>query len=273
MSVVFDNATLNSGTASGANFSYTTGSSSNRFMVLEILVNNSITASSVTYNGVACSLVDSTNTGAGGQAMHLFYLINPDSGTNNVVVTTSDTSSWEGMVATYSSSAQMAPEASAKANTQSSPVTATVTTISDNAWVVGMFRNTTGTFSAGANTVLRGGATGINIADTNGDQTPPGSHDLNISFNGGGVCGWIAISLAPAAQVLTMQADSGAYVLTGNSVILGRSRRMIASVGSYILTGIDATFRLVGWTNQSKNSSSFTNSSKSASSWVNDHKN
>ncbi len=74
-------------------------------------------------------------------------------------------------------------------------------------------------------------------------------------------------------RTIIMIASFGSYVLTGQAVILNKGYMMLASFGSYILTGISTAFRFSGWTNQSKNSSSFSNQTKNSSSFSNQTKN
>lgn len=199
MAIAFDNATLNSGTASGANFGYTTGSLVSGYMLIGIGVGNGVTISSCTYNGVAASTVGvSSEVNPGGQKLFLYYLPNPASGANNVVIVTSNATGWEGMVATYAGVVPLIPEANNTVTNTGSPISVAVTTLTDNAWVSGFFRNGSGNNVAGANTVIRGGSSPISFADTNAAQTPAGSHSLNVTFAGGGVMGAIVVSLAPS---------------------------------------------------------------------------
>lgn len=268
MAIAFDSVTATAGTASGVGLSHTTSAGSNRYMLIGIGVNNGVTVT-VTYNGVSATIVGtSQDVSPGGETLYLYRLINPASGANNVVVTTSDTLQWEGAIATYTGVSQNAPEASNKGGNLSSPITATLTTLTDNAWLAGFFRNGSGNNTAGANTTVRGAASALSIADTNADQTPVGSKSLNITFTGGGVCGWIAVSLAPV-QALTITAAVGAFVLTGFAAGVGFLYTLAANVGNYLLTGYDALFTLVSWSNQSKSTSTFTGGTKHSSTYSN----
>lgn len=244
-------------------------------MLIGIGVNNGVTISSCTYNGVAAASVGvSSEVAPGGQKLFLYYLANPASGLNNVVVTTSDATAWEGMVATYAGVKQVIPEATATMTNTGSPVATTVTTVTDNAWLAKFIRNTTGNNTAGANTTVRGAAGAISIADTNAAQTPAGAKTLNVTFTGGGVAGAIGVSLAVAPIIYTLTAATGVFTLTGVDAILRRIYTLTAATGAFVLTGVDATLTWVErWTNATKNSSTITNETKNSSSWTNGTKN
>jgi Concanavalin A-like lectin/glucanases superfamily len=71
----------------------------------------------------------------------------------------------------------------------------------------------------------------------------------------------------------SMTADVGTLTLTGQTASLGILYTLTASVGSLILTGMEAVLRLSGWTNQSKNSTTFTNQTKNSTTFTNQTKN
>lgn len=73
-------------------------------------------------------------------------------------------------------------------------------------------------------------------------------------------------------QNLTIAIAQGSYALTGQSVGLGRLIPFILATGNYLLTGFGVGLRFSGWTNQTKNTSTFTNQSKNTSSWANQNK-
>lgn len=67
--------------------------------------------------------------------------------------------------------------------------------------------------------------------------------------------------------------EQGSYAYTGFATGLSKGYGIICAAGSYILTGIETVLRYGGWTNQSKNSSTFSNSSKNTSTFTNNSKN
>lgn len=73
-------------------------------------------------------------------------------------------------------------------------------------------------------------------------------------------------------QNLTLTASVGTFTLTGNVTGIGRLYTIIANVGSFILSGISATLRKIGWSNDTKNTDVFTNPSKHTNSFIKDSK-
>lgn len=63
-------------------------------------------------------------------------------------------------------------------------------------------------------------------------------------------------------QNITLTAGIGAFTLTGTTTGLGRLYTLVAGVGSFVLTGIDTALRFAGWSNQTKNTSSWNNQDK-----------
>lgn len=79
-------AMYNPGTAASHTFSYTVSGSDRLLLVCFTVVNSTNRASGVTYNGTAMtSVLAASNQDSRWQ--HLYYLINPDTGTHNVVIT------------------------------------------------------------------------------------------------------------------------------------------------------------------------------------------
>lgn len=143
------------------------------------------TVTGATYNGVPMTqisalVLDGTDTD------YFFYLLNPATGTNNIVVTFSASSSWYGKGASYTGVSQVGFPDAAQTNTGSAAtsLTGTVTTVADNAWTVMFADNDTGAFSAGGGTTIRTtvGNQAMTIADSNGAITPAGSTTLNLTM-------------------------------------------------------------------------------------------
>jgi hypothetical protein len=156
------------------------------------------TVSGCTYNGVAMTLVASILGSPAGNSEYLFYLSNPATGAHTVQASGS-TATQLAQSASYTGVSQTGqPEAF---NTNTSPgstsISASVTTITDNAWLVAFARTNPGSFSAGTNTTLRGVASSYNIFDSNAGQTPPGSFSLQATTGVSGEKAMIIASIAP----------------------------------------------------------------------------
>ncbi len=67
----------------------------------------------------------------------------------------------------------------------------------------------------------------------------------------------------PVVNVYTLNADVGAFTLTGVSAVLSRLYTIVASVGTFVLTSIDTTLTYSQkWIKLAKNSSTMTNQTK-----------
>lgn len=140
----------------------------------------------VTYNGVAMTEILSTvPTGPTVLIQKLFYLVNPSTGTNNVVVTRTGTGiyTWGHSVSYTGASQTGVPDASSVTTNTGTSITGTVTTVADNSWLVGFVTDEgSATLTAGAGTVKRNDQVGWSaIADSNSAKTPAGSDSLVIS--------------------------------------------------------------------------------------------
>lgn len=158
------------------------------------------TVTSVTYNGVSMTQINKTSfPGSGRQGVYLYYLINPATGSNTVLVT-----GGTGLgAASYTGAKQSGqPDAFASNSFSASPGTCNVTVVGTGCWLVGALADPSGSESAGAGTTIRAtDANGLAFADSNG-TVGTGSQTLTINY-GGGSAGMISASIAPAAVATT----------------------------------------------------------------------
>lgn len=157
----------------------------------------------VTWNGVSAS---STNpevlcaTASGDEYLQTWVVVGADTGTHNVVVsTTGGTHLIDASATSYTGVRQTAqPDAkSSQANTLQTNTTATLTTIADGSWAHLALRSDSGDESAGAGTTMRGGAV-AKIFDGNSEKTPAGSYSLVVNHTSGRT-GFQMTSFAPAS--------------------------------------------------------------------------
>lgn len=202
MAIAFDAATHSAYQAnSPLTFSHTT-SGSDRLIIVYVYDGSNRTTG-VTYGGVALTLVqDLVMTGAAaGQYIQLWYLLNPASGANNVVVSgTPDPIGVYASAVSYTGVAQSGqPDASNKqATSPATSLTTSVTTVADNCWLMG-YAYHGATISAGTGTTSRGSNAGgqLTAIDSNGAKTPAGSHSLQTTSTSTFV-GHVIASFAPA---------------------------------------------------------------------------
>lgn len=268
MALALDATTSASG---GSSWSHTC-SGSNRILLVGCYANTD-TVTGVTYNSVAMTLIGKTSfPGAGRQGAYLYYLIAPATGSNTVAVT-----GGTGIGAvSYTGALQSGqPDSSAVSNpANATSITLSTTVVKDNSWLVCVTADGAGSETAGAGTTIRQtDANGLVLADSNG-EVDAGSRSLIINWSGSQPNAGVIASIATSSTEYTMNADVGAFTLTGVSAPLSYGKVLAAEVGNYVLTGVSATltwFRK--WTNQDKNSSVMTNESKNSSSWSNESKN
>lgn len=159
----------------------------------------------VTYNGVSMTFVSKSNSlgAAAGQYLVHYILINPSTGSNNVVVSCSSNLGGYFSIVSYTGARQTSqPDASNTQNSSSTTsLTTSVTTTADNCWLVG-YAYHNGTVVAGTNTTLRGGSVNVLQAiDSNGDKTPAGSHSLNTTRSPADFVTHVIAAIAPAVVV------------------------------------------------------------------------
>lgn len=136
MAIAFDNAT--SGTAgnnTSLTFSHT--NTAGNLLVVQAGVPVADTITSVTYNGVSLTKINSAQSPSpDGRFTSLWYLLAPATGANNIVISSSASDFLFACAATYTGVKQQAPEASgtntANATNQ---IIASVTPTSDNSWM------------------------------------------------------------------------------------------------------------------------------------------
>lgn len=93
MAIAYANGgTASAGFASSLTFAFDVGAGSDRFLIVLAGTDrgSATTISSATYAGVSMSAQAGTTSAASGYDYRLFYLANPTSGSNNVVITYSD---------------------------------------------------------------------------------------------------------------------------------------------------------------------------------------
>ncbi len=184
------------GGSSPTTFSHTcTGSN----LILFVGVRTDVAVTGVTYAGVAMTKLNEISNGG---IASFWYLINPSTGANNVVVTGAGAGYQQCAAVSYTGVKQSSfPDASNSATLTGTPITAAVTTIADNCWVVGLGvdNNGSGIQSAGTSTSLFFQQNNnILWVDTNAVVHPAGSRTIAVNdTSGSAVQTFIIASMAP----------------------------------------------------------------------------
>lgn len=201
--IAFDtNSTGVRTTATSLTWSHTMSATANGMLATYCWVNGaSDVFTSLTYNGTTMSSIGSVASynGAGNHG-YMYYLVAPSTGANNIVLSISasrliacSASSFVGVKQTGIPDASYINAGDGSSNNFSM----TMTTVADNAWLVGGNTNLDGVCVAGSNTNLRDDDN-PDMSDA-GPITPAGSASLNLASCGNRVEDKIAFSFAPVA--------------------------------------------------------------------------
>lgn len=177
-----------------------TCSGSDRILLVQTMCNGAFTTG-VTYNGTAMTLLlQDKNGGGGGSGTGVYYLINPDSGTHDIVASLS-TNYIVLTAASYTGVDQASfPDGSSKEDypaDNGANQSNTITPINNNCWVVGgAFVNANAATSGGTDTTLRisdsNPAGGLGMGDNNATVATPAATTLIWTSSAAGRFGWIA---------------------------------------------------------------------------------
>lgn len=204
MAIAFDFS--NKGTTAGNQASLTvshTCTGSNLALIVAVTTYvNADPITSVTYNGVPMTQISKQAVSGFGinNYQYMYGLLSPATGANNIVVNVSPNSSIDLASASYTGVKQSGlPDAFNTGNATGTAVTASVTTIADNCWVVvgvcigDVINSVTG--GSLRNQMEPAGYSAI--MDNNAAKTPAGSVSviMNLASSSGDF--WSAVSIAP----------------------------------------------------------------------------
>lgn len=186
MAIAFDAAVNAAASSSPLTFAHTVGAGSDRILFVGVEHNGTTTVSGITYNGVALTKINAQASGV--MNFELWYLSNPASGSNNVVVTT------VGAVTLLNASAASYTGAVGPSGVPDSQGTSsgfegttdTRTSVANNCWHIGFFAglDTGNGLTAGAGATARTVLTsGFGMFDSNGPITPAGSHSMTVTIS------------------------------------------------------------------------------------------
>ena len=193
----------NGGTTTSLTYSYTVGSGSNRLLVVNLIGDTSADdISSVTYNGSAMTLLGKVRAPSNNW-QYLYYLLNPSSGSHNIVVTAdsqhylvSQAGSWYNVKQTSQPDA-FTTNTGAVTNTS---MTTSLTTVSTGALVVqGVWSYGHLAAGQGATPIVTDAALdGAGLFVSSGSPvSPPGNVSMTTISDGTSAPGVIMASFAP----------------------------------------------------------------------------
>lgn len=155
----------------------------------------------VTYNNVAMTQVPNSPqaNGVPNEFTYLFYLINPATGANNVVISLSAQPQVNAVSASYTGAAQSGqPDNSNKKTVNATSVNNSLTTVADNCWVVGVCQEDNAAPTVGAGVTSRNLEVQTLLGDSNGVQHPAGAYSMTFnSGSGSSNLNMLMASIAP----------------------------------------------------------------------------
>jgi hypothetical protein len=235
MAIAYDTSTDggNNGGANGTlSWSHTT-SGSDRLLIVTLFGDSDGGAddiSSITYNSVGLTLLAKRTDAGLFRAMYVYYLLNPASGANNVVVTAGSTHYLGAGAASYTGVGSLDTFVSTFSNADADgSLSQNITTGGANAWLIGGFFGSSGfaaVADAGIASVRRTDANFLiwNIADSNGPIVSPGSQTVTWHLGSGSTGDMVHIvgSFLPAgAGGSTPSPAAGTLSLAGTTGYLG----------------------------------------------------
>jgi hypothetical protein len=227
MAIAFDAATYGShNTGTSHSFSHTcTGADGLLFVgIVGDYTADDIT--SVTYNGDTMTLVDKRRNPGEARWTYLYYRLGPDTGGSYTVQINASSSHFlTGGAVSYTGAQQSGvPDASNTGESDTSPLTISVTTVANNCWTVLVGCCEGANVAAGTGSTQRvvdSSFDAIGMFDSAGVITPAGSYSMGMT---GGSPTWFAgvmASFAPAGGGSTPSPAAGALALTGQGTRLG----------------------------------------------------
>lgn len=211
MAIAYDNSSqghTDSGTS--LTFALTVGSGSGRKLWVGVFCNedsNGITG--ITYNSVAMTKANESNNTVDHYMNSLWYLDDPSSGSNNVVISRTGSTEITAAASSYSGCGTGVDASTPHSSESDLGPTHDFsnTTIADNCWsVLWLGTNFNRSTTAGTSTTLRqsinnNGSGGL--LDSNAAKTPAGSVTLQAVFSGNAYCSGVLASFGPPVAAST----------------------------------------------------------------------
>lgn len=216
MAIAFDaHTTFKETTGTSLTFSHTCTGSNLVLWVNVLIQSGTDLVTGVTYNGVAMTRAG-TPAVQGTQTDYGYYLYNPATGSNSVVVSTSSSVQIDAHSTSFTGvDSGHTPAYNTGGGASGTQLSVSVTTTVDNSWLVGGSRNNFGPTSGGTNTTWRETATSFGMSDSNGALSPAGSYSQTwIWGTNAANLGWVA-DIAPPVAATVSAVSTGSLLLMG----------------------------------------------------------
>lgn len=161
--------------------------------------------SDCTLDGVSMTFITSGNYNGTSQHYYVYAVLNPSAGSHTVSpvfsgsgIGTIEVMVWSGYGYVQSTTPDAIHVTTGSGNTHSG----TITTVTNNAWVIVFsFNGAGGTFVPGTNLTSRAGFGNCGVGDSNAGVSPAGSFSQDSSCNSPAAWAFIQIALAPFVAV------------------------------------------------------------------------
>jgi IPT/TIG domain len=206
--ITFDNSAdggNNNGTTTSLTYSYTVGTGPNRLLVVNLIGDTSADdITSVTYAGALMTFAGKVQAPSSNNWQYLYYLLNPPSGTNNIVATAASTHYLISQAASWYNVRQTAQLDAFTTNTLAATNTSATTSLTTTAagslvvqgvWSFGHLAAGTGAIPIVIDTAI--GGAGI-FASSGSPVSPAGNVSMTTISDGTISTGIIMVSFAPA---------------------------------------------------------------------------
>lgn len=180
--------------------SFTVGTGDNRMLIVWVADANRDGITGVTYGGQTMTQIDKQTFCTFGEFDYMFYLANPPSGANDIVVSASPSTNVYLTAASYAGVSQVNTPDNKNKRTDCTAQTNDqigLTPIADNTWLIMGASDDSSAMSAGTATTKRGTGNNFAMFDSNSPISPAASTSLYITTAGNNKFSMMIISLAP----------------------------------------------------------------------------
>lgn len=180
------------------------GSGSDRYLLVSATLEGTTSIDSATYDSVSMTLADSVQID--NNKVGIFYLANPNAGSNDAVVTFSGSSNSVCHAIAFTGVDQTAPDVTNTANNVNDSPTVSCTTTADNSWVfdAATAANSGRTIDGvGAGQTSRfeqaNGGSHFSFGSTEGPVSPAGATTMSWTMNDSDTWRQVCVGFAPAS--------------------------------------------------------------------------
>lgn len=202
MAIAFDTA-VDGGVTTGTSLTWShtcTGSDRSLRVGVRGTTSPSNNITGITYAGVALTKIAESNNTAE-RWVSLWELLNPASGANNVVVSSSPSDVIIGLSASYTGVSATYDATTTATGSATASLACSVTPIADNCWVQGVWGNGAGAPSAGTGATERiSTSNGLGLYDNNAAITPAAATSMTVTSAGSPNPIAIVASMVPVAS-------------------------------------------------------------------------